>query len=150
MSSGFVWFMSHHSFIFMIFINQLMLAVPLKGKRLKVYTDAGTKMGGRICLVDPQKKHTIIKQRTGDLSNNQLEYLGLLYAISYVNNNYSRKTISIYTDSLLVANQMNGKWRITTEHLIPLWTKCQKYMNDNIRVIWVKREKNLAGIELDK
>ena len=150
MSSGFVWFMSHHSFIFMIFINQLMLAVPLKRKGLKVYTDAGTKMGGRICLVDPQKKHTIIKQRTGDLSNNQLEYLGLLYAISYVNNNYSRKTISISTDSLLVANQMNGKWRITTEHLIPLWTKCQKYMNDNIRVIWVKREKNLAGIELDK
>ena len=67
-----------------------------------------------------------------------------------MNNNYSRKTISIYTDSLLVANQMNRKWRITTEHLIPLWTKCQKYMNDNIRIVWVKREKNLAGIELDK
>ena len=127
-----------------------MLAILLKGKRLKVYTDGGTKYGGRICLVDPQKDQCIIKHRTGDLSNNQLEYLGLLYAISYVNNNYSRKPIRIYTDSLLVANQMNGKWRITTEHLIPLWNKCQKYMTQYIKIIWVNRDRNLAGIELDK
>lgn len=101
-------------------------------------------------MVDPQKNKCIIKQRTGDLSNNQLEYLGLLYTISYVNNNYSRKNVIIYTDSLLVANQMNGKWRITTEHLIPLWKKCNKYITSNIKIIWVRREKNLAGIELDK
>ena len=101
-------------------------------------------------MVDPQKNKCVIKQRTGDLSNNHLEYLGLLYTISYVNNNYSHKSIIIYTDSLLVANQMNGKWRITTEHLIPLWKKCQKYTTDSIKVVWIKREKNLAGIELDK
>lgn len=117
---------------------------------LRVYTDAGTKLGGRICMVDPQKNKCIVKQRTGDLSNNQLEYLGLLYTISYVNNTYPRKSVIIYTDSLLVANQMNGKWRITTEHLIPLWHKCQKYVNDRTKIIWVRREKNLAGIELDK
>jgi len=122
----------------------------LRRTRLRVYTDAGTKLGGRICMVDPQKNKCVIKQRTGDLSNNQLEYLGLLYTISYVNNNYSHKSIIIYTDSLLVANQMNGKWRITTEHLIPLWKKCQKYTTDSIKVVWIKREKNLAGIELDK
>jgi len=45
---------------------------------------------------------------------------------------------------------MNGKWRITTEHLIPLWKKCNKYITSNIKIIWVRREKNLAGIELDK
>ena len=122
----------------------------MRQQRIKVYTDAGTKNGGRICLVDPQKDKTVIKQRTGDLSNNQLEYLGLLYAISYVNNNYSKKPVRVYTDSLLMANQMNGKWRITTEHLIPLWKKCQKYMTKDIKIVWVKREKNLAGIELDK
>ena len=115
-----------------------------------IYIDAGTKNGGRICLVDLQKNKCIIKQRKGELSNNQLEYLGLLYAISYVNNNYPRKNIIIYTDSLLVANQINEKWRVTTDYLIPLWYKCMKYIGNTTKVIWLKREKNLAGIELDK
>ena len=115
-----------------------------------IYTDAGTREGGRICLIDQQTNKCIITQRTGDLSNNQLEYLGLLYAISYSNNNYPRRNVTIYTDSLLVANQMSKKWRITTDHLIPLWVKCQKYIRDTTRVVWIKREKNLAGIELDK
>jgi ribonuclease HI len=133
-----------------ILIKTIKLSILLRRTKLKVFCDAGTKNGGRICMVDPQKNKCIIKQRTGDLSNNQLEYLGLLYTISYVNNNYSRKNVIIYTDSLLVANQINGKWRITTEHLIPLWKKCNKYMTSNIQVTWVRREKNLAGIELDK
>ena len=50
---------------------------------------------------------------------------------------------------MLIANQMNGKWRITTEKLIPLYEKCMKKMRDDIKIKWVSREFNRAGWKLD-
>ena len=118
---------------------------------VKLYCDGGTR-GSRICMHDPQFNKTIIKQRgtSKKLSNNELEYLALLYTLSYANNKYPKNNIVIHTDSLLVANQMNGKWRLTTEHLIPLHLKCSKLMRETIEIAWIKRSKNLAGHVLEK
>ena len=45
---------------------------------------------------------------------------------------------------------MNGRWRITTDHLIPLHDKCSKKMNEKIKIVWIRRFKNFAGIYLEK
>ena len=65
--------------------------IPLRTQSqpvIKIYVDGGTR-GSRICLVDTNKDLTVIKTRAGDLTNNELEYLALLYALEYIR---SRKT----------------------------------------------------------
>ena len=113
-----------------------------------IYIDGGTR-GSRICLVDTHDHKTIIKTRGGDPTNNEMEYLALLYALDYINNRYKKDNVTIYSDSKLIVNQINGEWRITTTNLQPLYEKCIKRMTDNIKIKWVGRDSNLAGIILE-
>jgi len=113
----------------------------------KIFIDGGTR-GSRICLVDKDK--TIVKFRGGEPTNNELEYLALLYALAYVNNNYSKSDVTIYSDSMLVVKQINKKWRVTTETLLPLYNKCQRKMTSRIKLVWIRRDSNLAGHVLEK
>ena len=83
-------------------------------------------------------------------TNNELEYLALKYGLEYINNNYPRKQITIFSDSMLIVNQINGKWRVTTPTLIPLHAKCAKLLKPNISVKWIKRDLNHAGWVLEK
>jgi hypothetical protein len=46
-------------------------------------------------------------------------------------------------------NQINGEWRITTDRLQPLYDKCMKRMTDKIKIKWIGRDSNLAGIILE-
>ncbi len=113
----------------------------------KIFIDGGT-YKNRICLVDGNK--TIIKEKGKDYTNNELEYLALQYGLSYVNNNYSKENIVIYSDSMLIVNQITGKWRVTTEKLIPLHAKCDKLLKPNIIIKWISRDFNRAGWVLDE
>ena len=113
-----------------------------------IYVDGGTR-GSRICLVDTTDHKTIIKTRGGDPTNNEMEYLALLYALDYVNNRHKKDNITIYSDSKLMVNQINGDWQVTTDHLQPLYDKCIKKMTDKIKIKWVRRDSNLAGIILE-
>ncbi len=52
-----------------------------------LHVDGGTKRC-EICLVDRNLNNKIIvKKRDGLLTNNELEYLALIYALEYTNNN---------------------------------------------------------------
>jgi len=92
---------------------------------IKIYIDGGTR-GSRICLVDKNEDFTIVKTRGEGLTNNELEYLALEYALRYIENRYSSKDVTIYSDSKLVVSQINGEWRVTTESLRPLYLKMYK------------------------
>ncbi len=116
---------------------------------MKIYIDGGTR-GSKICLVDTFKNKTITKFRGGNPTNNELEYLALLYCLEYINNNHKNRSVDIYTDSLLVANQINGRWRVTTETLKPLHDKCKRRLTDKIKIKWIRRHSNLAGLYLEK
>lgn len=119
-----------------------------------IYSDGGTR-GSRICMYDKQLEKFIVKHRyspnnrSAPLTNNELEYLALIYCIEYCRNVYSKKKVEIKVDSLLVANQINGKWRVTTEHLIALYERCMKLLTKNISVSWISRDFNLAGHVLE-
>ena len=90
-----------------------------------------------------------MKTRGIDPTNNELEYLALLYGLEYVNNNYTKSKVTIYSDSMLIVNQINGKWRVTTPTLVPLYNKCIKQLKSNTTVKWIKRDLNKAGWVLD-
>ena len=119
-----------------------------------IYSDGGTR-GSRICMYDKQLEKSIVKHRyspdsrSTPLTNNELEYLALIYSLEYCRNVYSKKKVVIKVDSLLVANQINGKWRVTTEHLIALHERSMKLLTKNISVSWISRDFNLAGHVLE-
>ncbi len=113
---------------------------------MKIYVDGGTR-NSNICLVDGDK--IIVKYRKHSPTNNELEYLALLYALGYVRDKYKGKNITIYSDSKLIVNQVTGKWRVTTESLKPLYNKCVSLMTKKIKLIWTPREFNRAGWVLD-
>ena len=102
-------------------------------------------------MVDQSNNFENVKTRKGNPTNNELEYLALLYALSYIHTaNIHARQIIILTDSKLMANQMNDKWRITNEKLAKLNGKCKRMMLPNIRIKWISRKRNKAGFILDK
>lgn len=114
---------------------------------MDIYIDGGTR-NSNICLVDGNK--TIVKHRSKHPTNNELEYLALLYALGYVRDKYRCQDITIYSDSQLVVNQINGKWRVTTPNLIQLHDKCSRMKTNKIKIKWISRKFNLAGFVLEK
>ena len=112
-----------------------------------IYIDGGTRHSN-ICLVDGD--HVVVKYRKGKPTNNELEYLALLYALGYVRDKYKGEKVTIYSDSQLMVNQMNGKWRVTTDNLIDLHDKCSSMMTHKIKIKWISRKINLAGHVLEK
>ena len=114
---------------------------------MKIYIDGGTR-NSNICLVDGT--HVVIKYRGGSPTNNELEYLALMYALGYVRDKYRCVEVQICSDSMLVVNQMSCKWRVTTESLIPLYEKCKSMMTSKIKISWIPRKFNLAGHVLEK
>jgi len=115
---------------------------------IKIYVDGGT-VGTRICLVDKLKDKTIVKIRGVNPTNNELEYLALLYALEYITNNYKKRNITIYSDSMLIVKLFNGKWRVTTPKLVLLYYKCIKLVTDKMKIKWISRDFNEAGWVLD-
>lgn len=117
---------------------------------MRIYVDGGTHKS-RICVVDQSNNFEIVKTRKGNPTNNELEYLALLYALSYIHTaKIHARQIIILTDSKLMVNQMNDKWRITNEKLAKLNGKCKKIMLPNIKIKWISRKRNRAGFILDK
>ena len=119
---------------------------------IKLYVDGGTR-GSVICLHDPQKNKDIVKRRNGvqhTLTNNELEYLAVIYALEYSLNHYKCKTVVIKSDSQLIVNHINGTYKCKVENLRKLLDKVEKKMRSNVTVRWVPREKNLAGQHLEK
>lgn len=114
---------------------------------LDIYIDGGTR-NSNISLVDGNI--IIIKYRGNKPTNNELEYLALLYALGHIRSKYRHSEVTIYSDSQLVVNQMNGKWRVTTDALIKLNDKCKRMITNKIKIVWVPREFNLAGHVLEK
>jgi ribonuclease HI len=116
---------------------------------VNLYVDGGTR-GSVICLVDPQRNKTIVKKRKGDFTNNDLEYLAAIYGIEYAKKYYPRDTIIIRTDSMLVVKQINNTWYVNGPNLRTLHSKTLRKLNSHIRLKWVPREINLAGIHLEQ
>ena len=79
-------------------------------------------------------------------TNNETEYEALIMAMEH-----AEKYDHIRVDSQLVKNQTELVWRCNLEHLRILRDKARTLMlSKEITIEWVRREKNLAGIQLEK
>ena len=126
----------------------------------KIYCDGASRSNpgeasiGVSIQYDEQEVDTIAK-KIGVATNNVAEYEGLRTALDYCDKN-NLKNVQIYLDSLLVVQQVNGKYKVKSKNLKDLYNQCTDLIKkiDNLEIYHVPREQNkradeLANIALD-
>lgn len=79
------------------------------------------------------------------MTNNEAEYLAILYGCIMAGNG---DTIKV--DSELIAKQLSGEYRVKSQNLLSLYESVKKMCTvKKLKVEWVPREDNLAGIMLE-
>ena len=89
----------------------------------------------------------------GEATNNEAEYKALLSALSELAtwSKYPKEaSITIYSDSALVVNQVNYRWQIRDIKLRPLCLVARKLLLDfdNLKLIHIPREENTKADKL--
>ena len=126
----------------------------------KIYCDGASRSNPGAASIgisiqnDEQEVDTIAK-KIGVATNNVAEYEGLRTALDYCDKN-NLKGVQIYLDSLLVVQQVNGKYKVKSKNLMDLYNQCTDLIEkiDNLEIHHVPREQNkradeLANIALD-
>ena len=82
-------------------------------------------------------------------TNNYAEYMGLIFGLEKAIE-LNIKTLHIEGDSLLVINQMIGKYKCNSQNLIELYNKAKILVSDfdDIRFSHIFRNKNVRADEL--
>ncbi len=87
----------------------------------------------------------------GQMTNNMAEYEALIFALQKAKKSLIKK-VSVYTDSLLVTNQIHGKYKVKN-------TKLRKYVEETKNIIrnfnsfalkYIPREENKIADKLAK
>ena len=88
------------------------------------------------------------------ITNNQAEYQALILALDYIQKNHKhfkdRKIINILTDSQLIDGHINKNWKVNKN--CDLVEKAKDMVQTSkipIKIMWISRNKNLAGILIE-
>lgn len=118
-------------------------------KMKEIYVD-GSGWNGQVSkaciLVDGQDPEIIT--RHDEKTNNEMEYEALFVALLEL----AEDGDIIYTDSQLVANQINKGWKCNHEHLRAYRDKCLEIISEKQGIIikWIPRDQNKAGKVLER
>lgn len=105
---------------------------------IKIYTDGGSRGNPGISgfgLVIFDEKDNIIHQESkflGIKTNNEAEYLGLIAALEWLDQNHKKYQItgvSFFSDSQLLVRQLQGKYKVKSPNLIGLYQQSIKILN---------------------
>ena len=109
---------------------------------MKIFCDSSTK---EACYVIEGQK-TVIIPYPRPVTVNVGEYKAVQFALWDAMNRKRIKPIEVYTDSLLVVNQVNGSYKCRKPHLLPLLTKTKELLEEAQAILmWIPREENIAG-----
>ena len=126
----------------------------------KIYCDGASRSNPGeasigISIQNDEQEIDTISKKIGVATNNVAEYEGLRTALDYCDKN-NLKDVQIYLDSLLVVQQVNGKYKVKSKNLKNLFSQCTDLIEkiDNLEIHHVPREQNkradeLANIALD-
>jgi ribonuclease HI len=99
--------------------------------KLRIYSDGGARGNpgpAAIGVVICDERGAVIqehKETIGDATNNIAEYTGVLVGLELAKQ-LGAKEIDYFVDSELVANQINGKYKIKTPHIKILFDKVKE------------------------
>jgi len=119
-----------------------------------VYIDGASRgnpgiSGLGVLIKDKEGNIHKIKRPLGIITNNQAEYEALLTALSAAKE-LKKSHLKIYTDSLLLANQINRKWRVRNPKISILHNKARELMAEfeQVEVEHIPRELNREADKL--
>jgi ribonuclease HI len=131
--------------------------------RVTVYVDGlcepfnreGLATYGLVVYIDGSKVHEgcgVVGSGRG-FSNNVAEYSGLVAALVYLlERGLEKEEVTVRTDSMLVANQMSGRWRVKGGLYLSRYIEAEKLARNfpKLRVEWVPREENWEADSLSR
>ena len=80
-----------------------------------------------------------------DASSNSAEYGALVRALTWLlDHGHAARPVAVYGDSQLVVEQVNGKYRVRSERLLPLWREARALADrfERLSLAWVPRAEN--------
>ena len=116
---------------------------------MEVYVDGGCRGNPgpmRIAVSVPATGFSVVKE-LGNGTNNRAEYLALIYSLIYIKHLQPKEKVTIKSDSALLVNQINGRYKVKSASIVPLYQKATQLLQQlpNVTVQYVPREENLAG-----
>jgi ribonuclease HI len=112
--------------------------------------------GGVACyaFIVKNRDYTIYKKygRGGNNStNNVAEYTGIIETLQWLlANNYENENILVRGDSLLVINQVKGKYEVSSPNLVPLYHQVRSLVSkfNHVEFEWIPRAENKEADKL--
>lgn len=98
---------------------------------VKVYIDGGCRGNpgpgaiGVLIVDDDGNQLCMEAECIGGTTNNRAEYRALIKGLDLCAK-HTRKRVTVYTDSELVVNHMNGHWRLKDDTLRELWKRVKQ------------------------
>jgi ribonuclease HI len=90
------------------------------------------------------------KKFIGNSTNNEAEYKALIFSLDILDDMTGIKNICFYTDSELMAKQIQGKYKVSSpnvfKHYVEFFKRIKKY--GSYKIEHVRREKNQRADEL--
>jgi ribonuclease HI len=115
---------------------------------LEIYIDGASRgnpgrSGAGVLIKDKNGNIYKIKRNLGILTNNQAEYEALITALQSAKE-LKRSHLKIYTDSSLLANQINGNWHVRDSKIRVLYKKARELIAEfeQIEIEYIPRELN--------
>jgi len=105
---------------------------------LSIYTDGGSRGNPGISgygFVVFDQNHQLVHQQSkflGIKTNNEAEYMGVIDALTWVNQNLSRfspQKITFFSDSQLLVRQLQGVYKVKSPNLKPLFKSTLSLIN---------------------
>lgn len=81
-----------------------------------------------------------LRTEEGLMSNNIAEYCACYFGLLRFQEIFGGKEVTIFQDSQLVVNQVNGVWSCEKKHLVPWQKAVQNLRHNRVFLQWVKRE----------
>jgi ribonuclease HI len=130
--------------------------------KLKVFTDGGARgnpgIAGYGVYIEDENKKTVFEEGKflGIKTNNEAEYMGLIGALTWIDEKVTDSEIEINSDSQLLVRQMKGIYKVKAPHLKVLWSTAKSLcIGKKIEFKEVRREYNskadaLANLAMDR
>lgn len=98
--------------------------------------------------IEVEGKRKDYSLKLGEGTNNQAEYLAFIFAILTAST--FDKHVHVYTDSQLLANQLNDIWKVKDKDLMKLWCLANEIVQDleDFEITWIPREENKLADKL--
>lgn len=130
---------------------------PVKGQlsHVLIFSDGGSRgnpgPAGCGAVITDKDGNVLkkLKKYIGETTNNQAEYQALILGLEEAEK-MGAETITCYLDSLLVVEQLNGKWKVKKVELKPHfeWIRRFVFEHPDTRFHHIPREKNTLADQM--